>query len=80
MPPSGEDFDDDRGGWGNKLDFLFSCISVSVGLGSKLLPNLLPHNECFKYEKEFQFWKDYRIRAEREEISIASLNARIHFD
>ena len=58
VPPSGEDFDDDRGGWGNKLDFLFSCISVSVGLGSKLLPNLLPHNECFKYEKEFQFWKD----------------------
>ena len=28
--------DDERGGWGNKLDFLFSCISVSVGLGSKL--------------------------------------------
>ena len=28
--------EEDRGGWGNKLDFLFSCISVSVGLGSKL--------------------------------------------
>lgn len=31
------DFDldeDDRGGWDNKLDFLFSCISVSVGLGN----------------------------------------------
>ena len=27
--------EDDRGGWDNKLDFLFSCISVSVGLGSK---------------------------------------------
>jgi hypothetical protein len=27
--------EEDRGGWGNKLDFLFSCISVSVGLGSK---------------------------------------------
>ncbi|KAG8234333.1 hypothetical protein J437_LFUL016791 [Ladona fulva] len=26
--------DEDRGGWGNKLDFLFSCISVSVGLGN----------------------------------------------
>ena len=26
---------DDREGWGNKLDFLFSCISVSVGLGSE---------------------------------------------
>lgn len=26
--------DPDRGGWGNKLDFLFSCISVSVGLGN----------------------------------------------
>ena len=26
--------EEDRGGWGNKLDFLFSCISVSVGLGS----------------------------------------------
>ncbi|KAK9889615.1 hypothetical protein WA026_006989 [Henosepilachna vigintioctopunctata] len=24
----------DRGGWGNKLDFLFSCISLSVGLGN----------------------------------------------
>ena len=30
------DFEDDagRGQWGNKLDFLFSCISVSVGLGN----------------------------------------------
>ena len=30
------DFGDDagRGQWGNKLDFLFSCISVSVGLGN----------------------------------------------
>lgn len=25
---------DERGGWSNKLDFLFSCISVSVGLGN----------------------------------------------
>ncbi|BES95385.1 transporter [Nesidiocoris tenuis] len=24
----------DRGGWSNKLDFLFSCISLSVGLGN----------------------------------------------
>ena len=32
-----EDLDDERGGWDNKLDFLFSCISVSVGLGSKFL-------------------------------------------
>ena len=40
VPPSGEDFDDDRGGWGNKLDFLFSCISVSVGLGSKCSQNI----------------------------------------
>ena len=24
----------ERGQWGNKLDFLFSCISVSVGLGN----------------------------------------------
>lgn len=24
-----------RGQWGHPLDFLFSCISVSVGLGSK---------------------------------------------
>ena len=23
---------DERGGWSNQLDFLFSCISVSVGL------------------------------------------------
>ena len=30
------EFEDDatRGQWGNKLDFLFSCISVSVGLGN----------------------------------------------
>ena len=26
--------DTSRGQWGNKLDFLFSCISVSVGLGN----------------------------------------------
>lgn len=26
--------DDGRGGWSNKLDFLFSCISLSVGLGN----------------------------------------------
>ena len=32
--------DDDRGGWGNQLDFLFSCISVSVGLGSKLFADV----------------------------------------
>jgi hypothetical protein len=31
-PPSHDD--DERGGWGNKLDFLFSCISLSVGLGN----------------------------------------------
>lgn len=31
IPPETED---ERGGWGNKLDFLFSCISVSVGLGN----------------------------------------------
>ncbi len=30
----GDDEEDERGGWGNKLDFLFSCISVSVGLGN----------------------------------------------
>ena len=26
--------DGERGTWGNKWDFLFSCISVSVGLGN----------------------------------------------
>ena len=26
--------DGERGQWGNKWDFLFSCISVSVGLGN----------------------------------------------
>ena len=26
--------DEERGTFGNKLDFLFSCISVSVGLGN----------------------------------------------
>lgn len=25
---------EERGGWGHKLDFLFSCISLSVGLGN----------------------------------------------
>ena len=29
-----EEGDEERGQWGNKLDFLFSCISVSVGLGN----------------------------------------------
>ena len=29
-----EDAEEARGQWGNKLDFLFSCISVSVGLGN----------------------------------------------
>jgi hypothetical protein len=28
------DLEGERGQWGNKLDFLFSCISVSVGLGN----------------------------------------------
>lgn len=28
------DPDEERGGWENKLDFLFSCISLSVGLGN----------------------------------------------
>ncbi|XP_054272044.1 sodium- and chloride-dependent GABA transporter 1-like [Macrosteles quadrilineatus] len=32
IPPQPEE--EERGGWGNKLDFLFSCISVSVGLGN----------------------------------------------
>ena len=30
----GDGDDEERGQWGNKLDFLFSCISVSVGLGN----------------------------------------------
>jgi hypothetical protein len=29
-----DDTEPARGEWGNKLDFLFSCISVSVGLGN----------------------------------------------
>ena len=29
-----QDEEDERGGWGNQLDFLMSCISVSVGLGN----------------------------------------------
>ncbi|CAB3372382.1 Hypothetical predicted protein [Cloeon dipterum] len=34
VPANNEQDDEERGGWGNKLDFLFSCISVSVGLGN----------------------------------------------
>ena len=30
----GQDEDKERGTFGSKLDFLFSCISVSVGLGN----------------------------------------------
>ncbi|KAG5900315.1 hypothetical protein JTB14_026323 [Gonioctena quinquepunctata] len=30
----GEAAGDERGGWSNKLDFLMSCISLSVGLGN----------------------------------------------
>lgn len=29
-----EEKEEERGGWGNKLDFLMSCISLSVGLGN----------------------------------------------
>ena len=32
--PKEEEAADERGAWKNKLDFLFSCISVSVGLGN----------------------------------------------
>lgn len=32
--PGNREEDAERGGWDNKLDFLFSCISVSVGLGN----------------------------------------------
>lgn len=28
------ELEEDRGGWGHKLDFLMSCISLSVGLGN----------------------------------------------
>ena len=41
-----EDLEDERGGWDNKLDFLFSCISVSVGLGSKFLLFLISQIQC----------------------------------
>ncbi len=34
LADGGEDGGAERGQWGNKLDFLFSCISVSVGLGN----------------------------------------------
>ena len=30
----GDSLDPERGTWNNKWDFLFSCISVSVGLGN----------------------------------------------
>ncbi|CAH1154115.1 unnamed protein product [Phaedon cochleariae] len=32
--PEGPGQAEDRGGWGHKLDFLMSCISLSVGLGN----------------------------------------------
>lgn len=34
METENREEDTERGGWDNKLDFLFSCISVSVGLGN----------------------------------------------
>ena len=41
--------DEERGGWDNKLDFLFSCISVSVGLGSEYTSQLLSNVHFFRF-------------------------------
>ena len=55
--------DNERGQWGNKLDFLFSCISVSVGLGNVWrFPYLAFKNgggkKDFVYSCNLSFWNE----------------------
>ena len=58
IPGDVDDEEEERGGWDNKLDFLFSCISVSVGLGSKSM-NFLTYSGLLFYDSvHFNFIKD----------------------